>query len=829
MTALRSAWARVVAFFRKTALDREIDQELSAHIELATEEFVRHGMTEKDARRLALVKLGGVEQTKEVQRASRGVPWLDGIVQDTKFAVRTLQRHPDVVIVAVLSVGLGIGANTTIFSFANALLFRPLPFGHVDQVLTVREMRYDEPSRGQFVSYLNFRDWQNHSGSGVELAAMRAHRVTLSDANAPQRYTGAVASWNLFPMLQIRPALGRTFREDEDVPGADPVVVLSEALWEQRYGSDPAIVGTSVSLDGIPHTVIGVAPLFIHPGLPVAWRNARLWVPLAPVVEGTTRDERNLFAYAKVDASLEAVRRDLESVTRGLAAAHPENDGWGIDVQPVGAVVSPINRAMLALSIGAVGFVLIACSNVANLLLARATNRRREFAIRLALGGSRGRLVRQLMTEGLLLTLICVPVGILLSWWGVDLVLQLVGDPGVPIPIDFRVLSFAVGLSLLTALLFGLVPAREALRGSDPETLQHDGRAPVGGRRHTHLRNVLVISQVALSLTLLVGASLLIQSFVNRLNEDEGFDTAPILHLAVAMSGDHYETSDAVSRRVSEFVSRLEAVPGVESVALSDIRPLRGGGTRATAIREGAPRAEDARAIVVGGITSAFFETLNLPLLQGRPFTDTEGRTPSPVAIINWAMARAFWPDQDALGRRFRLMNDADGEWYTVVGVSRDISSWDVGRVRPTAHLPYSAVAAPSPSVFIRSSGDPTVLANPATDAIQAIDATLQVYNVQSMDAVHRSALLRSEFMASTFSVLGVIAVLLAAAGIFGVLSYVVSQRTHEVGLRMALGADRGAVVWLVVRDGLAMIAVGTLVGLVGAATVTRVARGLLS
>ena len=759
---------------------------------------------------------------------------------DVRHAIRSLGASPGFVVVAVLCLSLGIGLNAATFSVVNGLLLRPLPFPEPARLLTVGEVRRNAPGQRGPVSYPNFRDWREAAGDIAEWAAIAPRDVTVGStgprAGQADRHGGALVTPNLFRMVGVTPALGRGLRDDDIGDGSTPVVVLSDALWQQRYTGDTAVIGQTITVDGTPRTVVRVMPPLDHPGLDGVWRSVQVWIPLDPVTQNGRRDQRTMRAYARLAAGIgpaDAQTR-LNVIARRLEATHRENDGWEIRVRSVDASVSPNTRALLTVAMGAVGFVLlIVCGNVANLMLARATRRQREIGIRLALGASRGRITRQLLVESPCLGIASVPLGLLLAWLGMDLLLW--ASPfeqasTLRLPIDGRVLAYTTGLSLLTSLVFGLAPAVAAVRGDPLAAVRSGSREVTSGRSQTRLRHSLAIAEVALSMMLLVGGSLFMRSLVNMLEAEGNFDIEPLLTLQLDLRGDRYAAREAALAVLDRVIARLDALPGTDSVAASSFMPLRRGGTRAAAIVEGVGvNDRDPLPILRGGVTPGYFDAIDMPLLQGRAFTGAEGRSRSQVAIVNRRMADALWPDGTALGERFRLMDDDDGLWYTVVGISRDIATWDQSlRPRPGAYLPYPHVAATNPLVLVRAAGNPATLAGPARLAIAELDADLPIVEVRTMDAVHRETFWRQRLSVGAFSLFGLLAAFLAAIGVYGVLSNVVSERTREIGVRMAVGASRGDVIWLVVRQGMTLALAGVLFGLVGSFVVTRVVRGQL-
>jgi putative ABC transport system permease protein len=488
---------------------------------------------------------------------------------------------------------------------------------------------------------------------------------------------------------------------------------------------------------------------------------------------------------------------------------------------------------MLLLTMGAVGFVLlIACANVANLMLARATARRREIAIRCALGASRGRIVRQLLTESIIVGLAAVPFGVLLASWGLDL-LQRAGSDGVSnveVPIDGPVLTFTIAIAIITSLVFGLAPALHAVRGATRDALTGSGTGSSGGRPQKRMRNALVVAEVAMSVILLVGASLFVRSFQYLLRLETGFDTSHIAVLRVQIPPERAGSPEALSARVEEVVERVAAVPDVEAVGASDLLPLRGGGARTPVVLEGSAVASDAAPVVLAiGVTSRYFESLNVPVLRGRGFARSEAQRLSYTAVINERMAARLWPDHDALGRRFRVAGDAAERWFTVIGIARDLPNWDLSdRPVSTAYVPFAHAPVDDPRLVIRARGNPLATIAPARAGLRDLDPTIVVFEEMSMDDVHRSAFWRQRMFGGTLGTFGIVAIVLAAVGLYGVLAYLVSHRTREIGIRMALGAERRDVIGMVVRQGLGLVLGGVVVGLPVALAVARVARGQL-
>ena len=762
---------------------------------------------------------------------------IDALVQDLRYAIRELASNRAAAGLAALCLSLAIGTNTTVFTFVNALLLRPLPLAAPDQLVSIHESRRDDPATIGAVSYPNFLDLRARVSDAGEIAAQRPVDLRVSDGGAPERYSGALVSWNFFAVLGVQPARGRGFLEEEDGPGGAPVVLLSHIVWQQHYAEDPEVVGRVIAVNGIQRTVIGIMPPDLsNVAMQRVLRGARLWIPIGSAGLESARDQRRLTVFGRLGngETLDTFRARLSTAARTLEQMQPvENGGWTISVQPLNIGFSPATRGMILTMMGAVTFVLlIACANVATLTLSRTTRRRRDIATRLALGAPRSRILGQLLTESLLVALASLPFGIALAYAGRSLLLAGRASPelAASIAIDHQVLIFTAGLGLMASLLSGLLPALHAVRRVRYDVLKEGAHHDTSGPPHTRLSHALIVGEVALALILLVSAALLMQSFRNLLDADGGFDTSQILAGSVEVAEDGVEVSASASLRVSELVETLEALPGVTNAAAANLMPLRDGGVRAAVIPDqDGVLSGNPPTVLLGSVTAGFFEVLNVPIVQGRAFTDVEGRSRSAVAIVNTTMARRLWPNEDAIGRRFRPASDRNGVWFTVVGVAEGILTWDLSnRILPAAYLPYPYIPEREPRLLLRTAGDPALVAPSVRAAINAFDPAMAVLGMRTMTEIHYDALSRQETLADLLAVLGGIALLLAATGVYGVLSYFVSQRKYEIGIRAALGADRRSLVRLFVRQGMSMTLGGTVLGLAGASALARVLRGRL-
>jgi putative ABC transport system permease protein len=760
------------------------------------------------------------------------------LLQDLRYAVRTLAANPGFTAAAILCLSLGIGLNSGIFSVVDGVLLQPFPYPDADRIVVVNSTNQRAGVNRGSLSWLDIRDIREQSTTLAAVAAFTGRSLTVSDGTSePERYNGAPISASLFSLLGTPPALGRDFTEADDRAGAERVVMLSDDVWRNRYGSDPAIVGRSITINGFPHTVIGVMPpKFMFP------ETQRLWVALAPYYETSPRDMRamQVFARLKPGVTREQASTDLGAIAVRLAAAYPnENEGWSTVIRPLAEWMIPDEVQLVILAMmGAVTLVLlIACSNVANLLLARASVRHREISIRAALGAGRLRIIRQLLTEAVIIGLLSAPLGILLAW--VTLILLDQGIPPDSIPyfihwaLDARSIVYTLVISLATGIVFGLAPALHATRSSLQDSLKEGARGSTGGRR-AWLRNGLVVVEIAMSLVLLIGASLFVRSFLNLQNASVGFDTAPLMTLRFYLPGAGYEVVGAKERRVEDIVRRVAGLPGVQAAFASNFVPLGAGGGGGTVIVEGktVPRGEEPGISFIGA-TSGLRQTLNVALVSGRDITASEDTTRTPVALVNQTMATQLWPGEDPVGRRFRLTGNAEEsvDWFTVVGVIADFRHGQGANNRPvfpSAYVPYSFSPTLNTGLTVRVSGDPARITSAVREQIRLSDPAVPVFELRTMEDLRQLSFWRYKLFSWMFTAFGAVAILLAAIGVYGVLSYSVSQRRQEIGVRMALGADRNAVLRLVIGQGITLAAIGIGAGIVAALGVTQLIKTLL-
>ena len=757
------------------------------------------------------------------------------LFRDIRYGFRTALKNKTVTGLAVTCLAIGIGLNTMIFSVTDGVLIQPLPYHDPERLVVLYTTQKQTGFDLGGVSWLEIQDWRQRARSFSAMGGWQSRSFTISDGGDAERYAGAAVGHELFPLLGKSAQLGRVFSADDDRPGAEPVVLLSDDLWRRRYNADPSVVGRAVQVNSRPHTVIGIMPAqFRFP------ENQYLWLPLAEFAVSQDRGNRSLDVFARLrdGVTLQQARQEAEAVAAHLASTFPStNEGWGVRLRTLKEWALPDDVfTIIATMMGAVTMVLlIACFNVANLMLARASTRAREISIRTALGAGRSQIIRQLLTESVIIGVLSVPLGMACAWIGLRLMDMSIPPDDIPYfihwDLNLRAFLYAVVIAAATGIVFGLAPAIQASRADLQDGLKEGGRGMAGGTR-SWIRSSLVVAEVALSLLLLIGASLFVRSFLNLQQQSGGFETGPLMTLRFYLPNEQYPTPDSKVQRAEDILRRVEALPGVQAAFASNLVPLSGGGGFAHLLIEGRafPKGEEPGFGYVG-VSPHMLKTLGLPVVRGRELSDTEAMTRSAVAVINQAMAKRYWPDADPIGARFRSRDEKSHPWFTIVGITPDYrhgESDTTDPIEPCAYVSFAYGAFPNTGLTIRAAGDPALISAPAREAIRASDPKLAVFSMATMEELRRRGYWQFFLFGWMFSMFGGIALVLAAVGVYGVLSYSVAQRTQEIGVRMALGASRGDVLRLVIVQGIRLATVGLAIGVVGSFFVTPVIRGQL-
>ena len=754
------------------------------------------------------------------------------LIRDLQYGIRMLIRKPGFTLIAVVTLALGIGANTMIFSVVNAVLLSPLPFP--DSARLVRLGESHQKYKANF-TYASFYDLGNETESLENIAAARFWSDNLTDSAEPEQVSIMLVSANFFAALGVPPQLGRTFLPEEDSPGRNNVVVLSHALWQRRYGGDPNLIGKPIKVSGNERTVIGVMPSGFQSNVLFSGQYD-LWAPL--MWGGSLRDNRRshllaVIARLKPRATIAQAEGELGALAAGIEQQNPGVDDPELGVTVVGLqdrLVAPMRPALMVL-LCAVGCVLlIACANVANLVLARSAAREREMAIRLALGASRWRIARQLHTESALLGVAGGAAGLLLAVWGVDSITAF-APANLPrideVRIDARVLGFTLFTSLLTGILFGLAPALQLPRLSIHEVVKDGGRGSVGTRRRW-LRHILVVAEVAAALVLLIGAGLLINSFLRLQQVDRGFDARNVLTLNLTLS--RYSTTEQQVAFLKDALERVAQTPGARAAGLTSTLPLRGGPSTEFVI-EGRPPLEvgDEPSADIRIIDPNYFHAMGILIQAGRPFAETDSTDAPRVMVINENMARRFWPDEDPIGKRVTMKDWGPPLTGEIVGIASDVKANGLdSETRPMIYWPYPQFPTIFNSIVVRTEGDPLSLVGAIKSQIWSVDPAQPIASVETMETVLADSVAPRRFNMLLIGIFAALALALAAIGIYGVISYTVSQRTHEIGIRMAMGARGSDVLKLVVGQGMTLALAGVVVGLAAAFGLTRLMSSLL-
>jgi predicted permease len=831
-----SNWFR--SLLRRNTVEQELGSELRFHIERQVEENIAGGMNSEDARRVAMREFGGVEQVKEECRDTRRANYLENLLNDVRYGLRMLRKSPSFTFFAVAVLALGIAANSAIFSIADAVLVRPLPYRDANRLVFIWEdasaygFPKDTPAPG------NFSDWKSRNQVFEDVAAISDGSFNLTGNGNPENLIGKWVTANLFSVLGVSPALGRDFRPEDDVPGAPGVAILSHVLWLRRFGGDPQIVGKEISLNYEKCTVIGV----MKRGVQFPDRETDLWVPSRFTTAQLTNHGNHFLqvvARLKPGVPLEAANANLATIASQLEKENPDSNA------KVGAFAVPLReelagdvRPAIFMLVGAVCFVLlIACANVANLLLSRATGRRRELAMRIALGATRGRVIQQMLTESILLSLFAGAAGLLLSVWGTKFLATLIPNGIAPMTgtgVDGRVLLFTLAISLATGIVFGIIPASRVSQFHLAYSLkQGGGRSGVGSGGH-RLRDALVISEVALAIVLLTGAALMIRSLQNLYHLDPGFRADHVLVMRTPLPRQKYEAFAHRAAFYEQVLDRVEGLSGVVAAGYTTWVPLTNSGGATGITIEGKPEPAPGDVLIpnIRIISGDYMRALQMKLVKGRLFESRDGVGTPPVVLINQTMAKNYWTGEDPTGKRFKVGGYAQkSPWITVIGIVGDVhqAGLDVP-ARAEMYLPYQQQDAGYEPEYlaVRTSGDPMALAEIVRQQIWAVDKEQPVAGMMPLEDLVDENLSSRRMQASLLSGFAGLALLLVTLGIYAVLSFAVTQRTQEIGVRVALGAQPRDVLRMIFSQGFKLFVMGAAIGLAGAFALSRALVHLL-
>ena len=836
MSNVRTFTSRIRAFLRRSHAERELSDELRAHIDALTDENTRRGMSERDARAAAHREFGGVERTKEAYREQRSLPFLETLTRDIRFAARGLRRDAGFACLAILTLALGIGVNTSLFTVVNSVLLHPLPYPEPDRLVSLFERSVGTDSdEDNPVASGQFLDWQRDATSFQQMSLVGDDSANLSDGGGtlPEAIETRWCSYNLFSILGVQPVYGRFFTQDDDRAGANGTVVLSYGLWKRRYASDPATIGRTILLNTKPYTVIGVLPSwFDYPDTRV-----QLWLPVAQVTaerDQSSRGSHRFYVTARLKPGVTVAQAsaELDAIQQRIHRQFPDElVGKHARAYSLHETLVHDVRTTLYVLMGAVVCVLlIACLNVANLFVARAATRRRETAVRAALGGSRRRLIQEQLTESLLMTLLGGALGTLLAYAGVRWLVALRGDLPLinSIHFDRETLFFTVAITLLSGIFAGLLPALFGTRMETFSPLKESTRSIGGGRTRTRLRTVLLTAEVSLTVVLLIGAGLLLKSFAELRSVNMGCATASVLTMGISLPDAKYDYGPPKTEFFDNLLSRVRSTPGVSAAGFVTVVPGNGHFSDNTFSIEG--RATQPGEFLDAAVRSAdpdYFRAMDIPLRRGRYFANSDQRENANGMVISESMARQFFPGEDPLGKT--LIIDWNGHpHYEIVGIVGDVISDLNHPPEPTMYVPLNEGRDGTGTLVVRSNRDVTALAVPVQKEVAAIDPDLPVSDVLTMEDIIGKSASGARFDALLILLFAALALLLAAVGLYGLLSYLVTQRTSEIGLRVALGAQQSGVLRMMLVDGLRPTVIGLILGLAGGAASAQLIRGLL-
>jgi len=844
MRQLRAWLSRVGELFGKGRREQEFSAEIDSHLQLHIDDNLRRGMSQTQARREAIMKLGGVEQTKENYRERRGLPLLEVFFQDLRFGARLLHKNPGFTLVAVLTLALGIAANATIFSFVSAILYQRPPVYDSDRVLVVYGTTAARGPGANVnpVSAPNYFTWKRENRVFSDLAALEPYiSVSLTGKDEPERISANRATANYFSVIGVAPVLGRAFANGDDQAGHDRVVLLDYRFWERKFGSDPNVVGKTIRLNGAEHTVIGVLPRRFQ----IMSFRSQVWLPLVldeSQQGAAARQTRTLYLFArsKPGVTLDQAQSDLRTLGSLAVQLFPDTE-TGRDTSCLTLqeyIIHDFNaNAAFVILLSAVGFVLlIACANIAGLLLARATSRGKEMAIRIAIGAGRARVLRQLMTEALLIALLGTIAGLGLALGGTQLLHKVLSFNEaikmLDMQIDWRVLSYTSAIAVLSALLFGLAPALRAWAVDVFPTLKNDSTKVSAGKKKSRGRSLLVAAEVAMAVMLLTGAGILIKGFLEGLHRSLGFQPQHLLTAQITLPESHYKEPAKQIEFYSELAARLEAMPGATSAAITSNLPAAGAGFMSFLLKgqENLSPADRPRARYYV-VSAHYFETIQASVIAGRVFAESDSPNSQPVAVVTEKFVARFFPQGDALGKQIRIdSSDAVAtQWRQIVGIVHDVKSWPLNYADdPEVYEPFSQHPAAEMSVVVRAVNDANSLAPGLREAVWSLDRDQPIGSVINMPDLLGNETAPDLIFSELMMVFAVLALVLAGIGIYGLVAFTVGQRSQEIGIRVALGAEKKNILRMVLLDGLRLAAIGAAIGMLGAFPLPRLFEAAL-